>query len=305
MRARLALLALLLAAGAGVIAVLYVSRPEPPLPSTLATPFQILGAPAKLADRALSRVIPVGDLDERELGEALHRRFAGGERAGDRDQAYVDSLMEEVARHAHKPFSYRAYVVSGGEPNAMALPGGVVLVTDELLTTLHSESELVAVLAHETGHIELGHCFDAVRFELLTSKVGADTLGALADFALQLMTGHAYSKTAEHEADDYAYALLRGSQYDPRGVGASFASLSGWLAGHDVPPTRPHADVLRDYFSSHPPLEVRQAEYLARAEDWWRRHPDERRYVGRENLDERAPATERQFDGEWAGPSVS
>lgn len=305
MKARLVLLALLIAAGAGLIAVLFVSRPEPPLPSTLATPFQILGAPAKLADRALSRVIPVGDLDERELGEALHLRFAEWQRADDRDQAYVDSLMEEVARHARKPFTYRAYVVSGGGPNAMALPGGVVLVTGDLLTTLQSESELVAVLAHETGHIELGHCFDAVRFELLTSKAGADTLGALADFALRLMTGHAYSKTAEHEADDYAYALLRGSRYDPRGVGSSFASLSGWLARHGIPSTPPHADVLRDYFSSHPPLEVREDEYLARARDWWRRHPEELRYVGRRNLDYRESAVRHEYEGEWTGPPAS
>ena len=57
-------------------------------------------------------------------------------------------------------------------PNAFALPGGVIIVTGGLLKTLKSEAELAAVLSHEMGHIELSHCLDTVRFQLLARKDG-------------------------------------------------------------------------------------------------------------------------------------
>jgi len=62
------------------------------------------------------------------------------------------------------------------------LPSGVILVTKGLLETMQSESELVSILAHELGHIERGHCFDVVKYELLARKIKSEKLGELAIF---------------------------------------------------------------------------------------------------------------------------
>lgn len=301
-RGRLAALTLLLAAGTGLAALLYAGRVRAPLESTLTSPFQILGAPVKLVDRAAGRLVPVGRLDERELGEVLHRRYAfeaGTSPATAAEQRYLDALMREVAKGTHKPFHYRAYVVDSDGPNAIALPGGVVLVTSGLFDTLHSESELVAVLAHETGHIELGHCFDTVKFQLLARKAGVDALGALADFAVALLVRHSFSKAQEDEADTYAWQWLVASNYDPRAEAASFQSLleSGRAHGRR---TRQHADPLRDYFESHPPLELRAAKFGERAGQWWRDHDGEARYLGRANLTaRRALSADGANPAEW------
>lgn len=67
-RLRLALLALLLAGGAVLVALLARSRPGSPLEASLATLFQLLGTPVHLVDRLASRAIPVGSLQERQLG---------------------------------------------------------------------------------------------------------------------------------------------------------------------------------------------------------------------------------------------
>jgi beta-barrel assembly-enhancing protease len=297
---RLTLLVLLLACGAALVASLYVARVRSPLHSTLTSSFQLLGTPVKFLDRMASRVVPVSALDERELGDTFRKRYDTQVTAGDADQAYLDALMAEIKAFTRRPFPYRAYVVGYfGAPNAMALPGGVILVTKELLSTLHSESELVAVLAHEVGHIERGHCFDTIRFQLLTRKIGSDTLGALADAAAQILLRHAYSKTTEGEADEYAYELLVSSRYDPLGVGKSFGSLRRYVKNAEAQ-TPQHAHPIRDYFMSHPPLEIREAEFRERAAMWWKRRPGERRYVGQQNLFDRKALGTLDVSGEWA-----
>ncbi len=301
---RLVVLGVLGVCGAVLVAVLYHSRIHPPLESTLTTSFQILGVPVKLADRVVSRVLPVSDLDERSLGDVYHRLYGAMVKPGDPDQRYLDQLTPAIKALVAKPFPYRAYVVDYGEPNAMALPGGTVLVTRELLRTLHSEAELMSVLAHEFGHIERGHCFDTVRFQLLARKVGAQPLGTLADMAGRLLFEHAYAKSLEHEADDFAFTLLTSTRYDPRGEAAAFRSLEGYVAqaGQSTPR---RASPLRDYFTSHPPLEIRADEFAGRANAWWGRHPDERRYVGRQNLVLRTALAVQGLPAEWTGRALT
>jgi Zn-dependent protease with chaperone function len=283
-RARIAAWITLLAAGGGLVAALALRRVETPLDSSLAPAFELLGAPLKSLDRFVGRVVPVDELDERDLGRALRARYAALETPDDPDHLYLNDLIAHVSTRARKSFDYRVSVLSNRVPNAMALPGGGILVTRELLATLHSESELVAVLAHELGHIELSHCFDAVKFELLARKLGSAPLGELADLAVHILVSHSFSKTQEAEADEYAYALLLHSRYEPRGAGRAFASLLAWEGRRGGGRAASHADPFRDYFLSHPPLELRRDEFLARAGAWWRGHPAERRYVGEANL---------------------
>lgn len=300
---RIASLTLLLACGMALIAVFYTSRSRSPLPSTLTSTFQLIGTPIKFVDRVASRVVPVNALDERELGDTYRRRYDAQVTPGDVDQAYLDALMTDLRPFARKPFPYRAYVIGRSSlPNAMALPGGVILVTRGLLGTLRSESELIAVLAHEIGHVERGHCFDTVRFQLLSRKIGSNSLGKIADMAAQFLLRHAYSKTVEDEADEYAYELLVSSKYDPIAVGKSFGSLLQYKKNSGVS-TPQHADLLRDYFISHPPLEIREAEFSGRASAWWKLHPGERRYVGQRNLLERKTRVALDISGEWLSAS--
>lgn len=303
-RLRAVVLGLLLAVGTALALLLARERPATPLRSSLATPFQLLGAPVKLADRLASRVVPVGSVEERDLGDLYRHRLEVAIPAGDADQAYLDRLMAALRPFARRPFPYRAFrALRLGGPNALALPGGVILVSDELLTDLGSEAQLVAVLAHEIGHIELGHCFDAVRFQLLGRRSGSETVGTLADLARGLLVRHSFSKAEEHEADAYAFTLLASSRYDPAALGSAFASLQraqdgassgGRGEGGDL-----LRDYLRDYFSSHPPLPLRREEFRQKAAAWWRRHPHEPRYLGVANLRRRQSLDSLALPAEW------
>jgi predicted Zn-dependent protease len=299
---RLVLLLVLLAIGGTLVVQLARERVRTPLESTLSRTYQVLGRPVQSLDRAFSRVIPVDSLDEKEFGDAIASRYAAETTGDPATREYLEELVGQLAVFAKKPFNYRVFLLRSEAPNACALPGGVILVTEGLLDALGSESELVAVLAHEMGHIERGHCFDAVKFQVFFKKVHAPTLGMLVDLAVGAMLHHSFSKTQENEADDYAFALLSLTRYDPAAVGKSFGSLQAWQAGHGgTGIERSHADPVRDYFMSHPPLVLRLDKYTQAARVWRRNHPGEKRYVGIGNLQRRESLYRRTQPGEWRG----
>lgn len=283
---RLIFLAVLCLFGGGLIGAMYFFEASTPLRSSFAPAFQLLGHSTKVIDGLLARVMPIDSLDEADLGRVI---AAGYERQANKNEpvySYVNDLLQHQTAVLKKPFTYRAYILEWSQPNAMALPGGVILVTRGLLATIHSEAELMAVLAHELGHVELGHCFDAVKFELLARKITRGGYGKIADFAVNLLLHHSFSKTLEDQADEYAYTLVAQTSYDPRAVGGAFERLLQSQGVH-LDRSNTHTNPIRDYFMSHPPLALRKDKFAQRAEAWWRANPTERRFNGMTNLAQR------------------
>lgn len=289
-RLRLTFLIALLCTGITFTVSLVIKQIGTPLPPSLAPLLGLVGKPVQSVDHLVTRIINVSDIDERELGEVLHARYAAKYTNAKyaSDIQYLNELIQRLSVRAQKPFKYRVYLLPYDQPNAIALPGGVILITRGMLQVINSEAELVSVLAHEQGHIELGHCLDAVKFQLLAEKVDNKTLGAIADYAVYILVSHYFSKTQEDDADEYAYTALLYSPYDPCGVGQAFNSLLQWQQQYTKQPAQRHdINPLRDLLISHPPLELRIAKYQQRAEAWWQLHPNEERHLGVENLRDR------------------
>lgn len=297
---RPAIFLLLIAVGIGLSWKLCQDKPHPPLDSTLAPAYQIAGRASGSINKALSKVIPIDELDEKEYGEIIALNFESSADNNDRDFIYLNDLIRSLTPHAKKPFSYRVFVLPYSFPNAYALPGGVILATKGLLTVMESEAEVVSVLAHEMGHIENEHCFSAVKYELLFRKLKSPTLGQLADFAINLLLRHSFSKTQENEADEYAYALILQTEYDPAAVGNAFRRLQtradSTSSRHEE---RQQADIIEDYFMTHPPLPLRIEKYQEQARLWWQQHPDEKRYIGKSNLMKRQCFCKNVDNDEW------
>jgi Zn-dependent protease with chaperone function len=113
--------------------------------------------------------------------------------------------------------------------NAMALPGGTVVVTDELIELSRHDEEVLAVVAHELGHVQRRH---SIRLALQSIGAGAilvaitGDIGSISDLAaglpsLLLQTG--YSRDMEREADAYALVWLKTACIPPR----RFADILG------------------------------------------------------------------------------
>jgi len=230
--------------------------------------FELAGRGTQVADRAVAQGLAITADDERALGEALARQYSDT----DPRTPWVRAVFARLAPLGSKPFDYRVFVVDSGAPNAMALPGGVLLVTTGLLDLLQSEAELAAVLAHELGHVELSHCLDAAKFEILQRKLRVGPLVDVAALVHGALLQHTYSQAAEAEADAYAFrALTDASVWDPTGVGLAFQRLA-----EDAPAHR--GGLFRDYLASHPPIHQRAAEYRERARAWWAAHPEATRW---------------------------
>lgn len=161
---------------------------------------------------------------------------------------FQDSELEEPSRQLllnawdRLPGHQRYTLISKSSPaigaNAFALPGGHIMVTDELVRALNNENEILAVLAHEAGHVEEHHGIRNIiqslgTVALLTVIVG--DISALAETVLVsgpvLFQQLSYSRDLEREADRFSLQQL--AQIDVPGSCLG-AGLNHLMASHGI-----------------------------------------------------------------------
>jgi len=134
--------------------------------------------------------------------------------------------------------------------NALALPSGVIIVTDDLVKLAANDRQIIAVLAHESGHLARRHGLrqllqNSVIALALTWYVG-DTSTILATAPTAILEAK-YSRDFEHEADIYAAQVLRENGLSPNDLADMLDRLEN---AHR--PRRPGEPAVRDYLSTHP-----------------------------------------------------
>jgi predicted Zn-dependent protease len=151
---------------------------------------------------------------------------------------------------------YQLAFRSGMGPNALALPGGIIVVTDEMVKLVGNDAELLAVLAHEIGHVRGRHALRLVLqgsgvIVLVTALAGdAASMTFLAAALPTILLQSHYSREFETEADEYAFAQLKRHGLSPQ----AFADVMRRLQRFDRGTGR--SGTLR-YFSTHPLTEER------------------------------------------------
>jgi Zn-dependent protease with chaperone function len=148
---------------------------------------------------------------------------------------------------------------AGMGPNAFALPGGTIVLTDDMVEQARTlpatgEPALLGVLAHEIGHVQLRHTTRMV-VEQGVLQVGLGLalgdVSSLVSSGASLLTGLAYSRSHEREADCYAVALMRQASLPT-------APMADLLLGIDRPAAKdPPRSSDSDWFSTHPDTAAR------------------------------------------------
>lgn len=143
----------------------------------------------------------------------------------------------------------------GPGPNAFALPDGTVVVTDELVELAKDDQEVLAVVAHEIGHVHHRHslrmALESSTVVLLASAYFGDvTQLTTMSAALPAVYAEAhYSRAHETEADTFALDYLRASGIPLK----HFANILRALRQASGPDPE-HG---LQYLSSHPPTPER------------------------------------------------
>lgn len=216
------------------------------------------GLPA-LAEWAAARV-PIES--ERALGEQAlawldEQRFFEASELDEEIRDIVSQGFRDLKRDlASGPHLRLAFRKSAIGPNAFALPGGTIVITDAMVRAAGSPDEVIAVLAHEVGHVEHRHALrhliqgSAVAVVAATLTAEAATLsGAVAGLPVVLARAK-YSRDFEREADGYAFRLLNARRRSPE----TFAALMERLSSQG-------ADGSLSFLATHPVT----AERVARA----------------------------------------
>ncbi len=181
-----------------------------------------------------------------------------------------------------KQYPIKVSVAVSDEVNAYALPGGHIVVNTAILKELQTPESLVALLSHESTHINRRHSLQNI-----LSSMGSGFIVSLftntGGTAAKIIVGNAdflvhmnYSRKLEKQADEEGMQLMEKNKIDPKGMlqlmqklkesndDSSMKALS-FLSSHPLTDER-ITDAER-YSSTHPFTEQVTNELL---NDYWK-----------------------------------
>ena len=236
-----------------------------------------LAAIAMVACTAARLATPGG---EKELGAdaaAVVEREIGLVQTPPEIVSYVKAIGARLVKDSavRTDVDYRFEIVEMAEPNAFALPGGVVYVSRGLLALLNSEDELASVIGHEIGHVAAHHHLRHAMLETplfpvrLAAGLGGFATGIVSPGLGKIVSGvgsapgaitlATHSRAQEDEADEIGQKLVADAGWDPGAMATVMDALTreSQLEGRD--PNR------QSFLDSHPTTPARSKRTLERA----------------------------------------
>jgi len=196
---------------------------------------------------------------EEKLGESMLDQVAPAEqRCSDPTRlAKIQELVNAMlATQGESKYRFKIHVVNQPVFNALAAPGGHIVIFRGLLDRTENAEELAGVLAHELQHILKRHVTRSLLEYASTSFLVAAVIGdvsGLVSFgveAAQMLAQMRFSRQHESEADAAGLKMLLAAKIDPAGMIAFFET---------VRKEEGHLPTALSYVSSHPQTELRIA----------------------------------------------
>ena len=182
--------------------------------------------------------------------EALDKVMFSASTLDETTRQRLQQRFEAMKQQVNHNSAYRMVFRRGDKigANAFALPSGIIVVTDELVEASNNDDEVIAILAHEIGHLVHRHSIRMVMqnsaVAVLVATITGDpfSTSSLVVALPTILVNSKYSREFEIEADDFAYQYLVDNNMDTQ----IFATILERIAGGDS------ESGFDNYLSSHP-----------------------------------------------------
>ena len=198
-------------------------------------------------------------------------------------ESYIYGLVCKIAPAYlidGRPNNVNILIQQSPEVNAFTYPNGTIVLNTGLLAALHSEDELVAILAHEIAHFILDHSIvniieqkerekraafwsslltgvTAMAEGVIASKnnyytpgvasIGVATLSTVISSRIVERLGMEFNWDQEKEADQIALQILKLLKYDPNGLATALSRIGEEALNN-------HRSALYIHSDTHPSL---------------------------------------------------
>jgi predicted Zn-dependent protease len=253
----------------------------------IVTPFFLFGlwtvALPALSDKMATQVPTAW---EEKLGQKVFSSFfSSGLRELTDEQVHVLDKIEErlLLDYPDQPYDIKVHVYKSDVVNALALPGGHIVIFQGLINKTERPEELAGVLAHEIQHVLKRHSTKSILRALasqmfITVMVG--DINGMMDGAIGIaeeLNGLKLSRNMETEADSEGMKMVIAAGIDPQGTVTMFQKLAQVEIEmqkmlDNALERKPKAEGQEenswlDYFSTHPQGEDRIKMLQAMAEE--------------------------------------
>lgn len=179
-------------------------------------------------------------------------------------------LVDRLAQHwPDSPYTFRVEIDDSEMANAMALPGGLIIVTQGLLDQVESENELAFVLGHELGHFRnRDHLRALGRGVVLAMFFAVVTDSDVSGIGIKVtdITLRGFSRRQESRADEFGLTVVN-AEYGH--VDEAWRLFERWDINDNS-----YADLIT-YLSTHPDTSDRIVDMKRYAQEaGWRMQGD-------------------------------
>jgi len=140
---------------------------------------------------------------------------------------YLNSIVHKLEGCTDLPYDIKIDIIDQKEPNAFAVPGGLIYITKGMLKKVDSENELAFIIGHELGHFKNRDHLRALGYRLvlaLVSMVLGSDYGFVANTTLDI-TGAKYSQSAELDADSFGLDIMNCTYHSVSGATKIFKKM--------------------------------------------------------------------------------
>lgn len=183
--------------------------------------------------------------------------FDASKLSAQRQQEIIDLVAPYLSSDGH--LQPKLVFRSGMKANALALPNGVIVFTDDFVNLTQSDDELLAVLFHELGHLSHKHMTQRIIQDAMLTIMVVFITGDVETFDLltglpTLLLDLAYSREFEIEADSYALTQLSSHKIPLQSFVNAMTNLEQYYIKQSEGSSK---SALNDFFSTHPKTEKR------------------------------------------------